>query len=95
MHVHSARYTVHTCKLLQAKKFQRILLPVKYKQPLPTHPLQKTKLYIVVKCGNIYRVTNNDNRSTWHLSNNYTLFSFLFKSCVTDIIIISGVITRR
>ena len=34
----------------------------RYKQLLPTHPFPKVELYIAVKCKNIYRVTNNDNR---------------------------------
>ena len=61
--VHSARHTVHTCKLLQAKNYQKTLIPIKYKQLLLTHPFPKVQLYIVVKCRNIYRVTNNDNRT--------------------------------
>ena len=47
-------HTAHTCKLLQAKNFQRTLIPIKYKQPLPTHPFPKVQLYVVVKYRNIY-----------------------------------------
>ena len=55
--------TVHKCNLSsQAKNYQGTLVPLQYKQPLPTHPFLKVQLYIVVKCRNIYRVTNNDYR---------------------------------
>ena len=54
---------MHTCKLLQAKNYQRTLIPIKYRQPLPTHPLPKVQLYMVVKCGNIYRVTKKKKES--------------------------------
>ena len=69
LRVHSTRYTqcIHvTCKLSQAKHYQRTLIPVKYQQPIPTHPFPKVQLYIAVKCKNIHRVTNNDNRKKTH-----------------------------
>ena len=61
-------HTVHTCKLSlsQAKNYRRTLIPMKHKQPLPTHPFPKVQLYIAVKCRDIYRVTNNDNRKKNH-----------------------------
>ena len=40
--------------------------PKKYKLLLPTHPFPKVELYITIKCKNIYRVTNNDNRKKNH-----------------------------
>ena len=63
--VHSTRYTqcIHeTFKLSQAKIYWRTLILIKYTQPLCTHPFPKVQLYMVVKCRNIYRVTNGDNR---------------------------------
>ena len=65
LRIHSTRYThsIHeTCKLSQAKTYRRTLILIKYTQPLCTHPFPKVQLYIVVKCSNIYRVTNGDNR---------------------------------
>ena len=59
-------HTVYTCKLLQAKSYNRTLIPIKYKQRLPTHPFPKVLLQVVVKCRNIYRDTNNDNRKKNH-----------------------------
>ena len=49
-------HTVHTCKLSQAKNYQMTLVPLKYKQPLPTRLFPKVQLYTVFKCRNIYRV---------------------------------------
>ena len=80
MHVHSAtRYTqsihVSSCKL----KLPKDTLTEKYKQFLPSHPFPKVELYIAVKCKNIYRVTNNDNRkkdSHTHTHSNYGNISF-------------------
>ena len=45
--VHSARYTVHTCKLSQAKTTKGHAL-------IPTYPFPKVELCITVKCKNIY-----------------------------------------
>ena len=50
--------SINTYKLLQAKNYQRAFIPIKYKQPRPTHPFPKLQLYIL-KCRNIYTVTNN------------------------------------
>ena len=63
LRVHSARYTqcIHVSPR-KLKTTKGTLIPIKYKQPLPTHPFLKVQLYIVVKCRNIYRVTNNDYR---------------------------------
>ena len=62
LRVHSARYT--QCILVNSRKLK---LPTdthtkRYKQLLPTYAFPKVELYIAVKCKNIYRVTNNDNR---------------------------------
>ena len=68
LRVHSARYT--QCIHVSSRKLK---LPMdthtkKYKQLLPTHPFPKVELYITVKCKNIYRVINNDNRKKDQLS---------------------------
>ena len=60
LRVHSTRYTqcIHVSyrKLKKNKKlnYQRTLIPVRYKQPVSTHPFPKVQLYLVVKCRNIY-----------------------------------------
>ena len=62
LRVHSTRDTqcIHvSCRKLKLPKDTHTK---KYKQLLPTHPFPKVELYIAVKCKNIYRVTNNDNR---------------------------------
>ena len=44
-------HTEHTCKLSQAKNYQRTCTHTKrYKQLLPTHPFPKVELYIAVRC---------------------------------------------
>ena len=72
LRVHSTRYAQHIpvscCKL----KLPKDTHTKKYKQLLPTHPFPKVQLYIAVKCKNIYRVTNNDNRKN-HRHNTHTL----------------------
>ena len=50
---------MHTCGLSQAKTTKRHS-PVKCKLHLPTHPLPKVQLYIVVKCRQIYKVKNKN-----------------------------------
>jgi len=55
-------HTVHTCKLSQAKNYQRTLIPKSRNSPYPpTH--QKMQLYIAVKCKNIYRAARNSSIS--------------------------------
>ena len=63
LRVHSARYT----HCLHVSSQRKLKLPKDthtktYRELLPTHPFPKVELYIAVKCKNIYRVTNNDNR---------------------------------
>ena len=58
-------HKAHTCKLSQAKttegrSYQKVQTAPIY--IIPTHPVPQVELYIAVKCKDIYRVTNNDNR---------------------------------
>ena len=66
LRVHSARYM--QCIHVSSRKLKPTKGPhtKRYKQLLPTHPFPKVELYIAVKCKNIYRVTNNDNRKKNH-----------------------------
>ena len=62
MRVHSASYTQCIHVSSRKLKLPKDTHTKRYKQLLSTHPFPKVKLYIAVKCKNIYRVTNNDNR---------------------------------
>ena len=62
LHVHSARYTQCIHVSSRKLKLPKDTHTKRYKQLLPNHPIPKVELYIAVKCKNIYRVTNNDNR---------------------------------
>ena len=62
LRVHSARYTQCIHVSSRKLKLPKDTHTKKYKQLLPTHHFPKVELYIAVKCKNIYRVTNNDNR---------------------------------
>ena len=82
LRVHSARYT--QCIHVSSRKLK---LPKdshteKYKQLLPTHPFPKVELYVAVKCKNIYKVTNNDNRKKENAALCVCLFSFCLPACL-------------
>ena len=62
LRVHSARYTQCIHVSSRKLKLPKDTHTKRYKQLLPPPPFPKVELYIAVKCKNIYRVTNNDNR---------------------------------
>ena len=66
MRVHSARYTQWIPVSYRKLKLAKDIHTNKVKHPLPTHPpthsFPKVQLYIVVKCRNMFRVKNNDNK---------------------------------
>ena len=62
LRVHSVRYTQCIHVSSRKLKLPKDTHTKRYKQLLLTHPFPKVELYIAVKCKNIYKVTNNDNR---------------------------------
>ena len=53
--VHTDTHSAYTSALI-SYNYQKTFMPIKYKQPLPTHPLPKVQLYIAVKYRDTYRV---------------------------------------
>ena len=49
-------HTVHTCKLSHAKTLPKDTHIKKIQTALPTHAFPKVKLYVIVKCKNIYNI---------------------------------------
>ena len=82
LRVHRTRYTVHTCKLSQAKttkghSYQKVQAAPTH----PPHPKSGTIHNIAVKCKNIYRVTNNDNRKKKkekRITHTHTVIMYIF-----------------
>ena len=70
-------HSVHACKLSRAKNYQRILIPIKYEQPLPTHTYPKAPLLPVLTRYTSVTATSN-------IYYNTSLLRHIFSVSVND-----------